>query len=62
MVQRELVKIDLAEKFHPFRDWKNNPSLVCTCGIGRGLEGVDRGMARTSREWRPEGRRRMASH
>jgi hypothetical protein len=50
MVQREAMEIDLAGKFHPFRDWKNNWSLVLIGGIGRGLEGVDKGMA-TASQW-----------
>ena len=55
LVHPQPMEFELAEKFLSILDWKKNWSHVFTSHIGRGLERVDTGITRTSREWRPEG-------
>ena len=56
LVHPQPMEVELAEKFLSIiLDWKKNWSHVFTSHIGRGLERVDTGITRTSREWRPEG-------
>ena len=53
--RQDPMEVEVAGKFLPILDWKNNWSPVFTSHIGGGLERVDTSINRTSREWRPGG-------